>query len=100
MTDTPLTALLVEDDARLADLTRSYLARHGVDVTVVSDGPSGLQLARRAAFDVVLLDLMLPGMDGIEICTRLRQESDVPVIMISARGEEADRVMGLEIGAD
>ncbi len=100
MNDTPLTALLVEDDARLAELTRAYLARHAVDVTVSADGETGLQLARRHAFDVVLLDLMLPGMDGIEICTRLRQESDVPVIMISARGEEADRIMGLELGAD
>jgi DNA-binding response OmpR family regulator len=97
---TPLKALLVEDDARLAELTRAYLARHQVEVTVAGDGETGLALARRNAFDLVLLDLMLPGMDGIEVCRRLRAGSDVPVIMLSARGEEADRIMGLELGAD
>ena len=95
-----VTALLVEDDARLAELTRAYLARHGVDVTIASDGETGLILARRHAFDVVLLDIMLPGLDGIEICRRLRTDTDVPIIMLSARGEEADRIMGLELGAD
>lgn len=96
----PLKALLVEDDARLAELTRAYLARHQIEVTVAGDGETGLLLARRHAFDVVLLDLMLPGLDGIEICRRLRGSSDVPILMLSARGEEADRVMGLELGAD
>jgi two-component system OmpR family response regulator len=96
----PLTALLIEDDARLADLTRSYLARHGVEVTVAPSGDLGLDLARRRAFDVVLLDLMLPGLDGLTVCTRLRAESAVPILMLSARGEEADRILGLELGAD
>jgi two-component system response regulator RstA len=92
--------LLVEDDARLADLTRQYLERHGVVVSVAADGARGLELALRERFDVVLLDLMLPGRDGIEICQRLREHSDVPILMVTARGEEADRVLGLEIGAD
>ncbi len=95
-----LNALLVEDDARLADLLRAYLARHQIEVTVASDGETGLTLALQRAFDVVLLDLMLPGLDGIELCRSLRERSDVPVIMLSARGEEVDRVMGLELGAD
>ncbi|HHH27068.1 MAG TPA: response regulator transcription factor [Polyangiaceae bacterium] len=93
-------ALMVEDDSRLAQLTRDYLDKRGVVVTVVGDGPSGLEEARRERYDCVLLDLMLPGMDGISVCQKLREQSDVPVIMITARGEEADRVMGLEIGAD
>lgn len=93
-------ALLVEDDARLAELTREYLEGHGVVVSVASDGDRGLEEALRHTFDVVLLDLMLPGRSGIEICQTIRQHSDVPVIMITARGEEADRVLGLEIGAD
>lgn len=101
MTDDPgLIALLVEDDARLAQLTAAYLDRHGVSVTVVGDGADGLDMARRARFDVILLDVMLPSMTGIEICQALRRETDVPIIMISARGEEADKVIGLELGAD
>jgi two-component system response regulator RstA len=101
MSEQPLTtALLVEDDERLAELTREYLERHGLVVTVEHDGSRGLAAALRGGFDVVLLDLMLPGRDGISICQEIRRESDVPVIMLTARGEEADRVLGLEIGAD
>jgi DNA-binding response OmpR family regulator len=95
-----LTALLVEDDARLAALTRDYLQGHGVVVEVVGDGRRGLEVALRGRFDVVLLDLMLPGLPGLEVCRELRARSDVPVIVLTARGEEADRVMGLELGAD
>ena len=95
-----LNILLVEDDARLAQLTRDYLAKHGAVVTLAADGDVGLQEALRGSYDVVLLDLMLPGRDGIEVCRKLREHRDVPVIMITARGEEADRVIGLEIGAD
>lgn len=99
--DPPLvTALLVEDDARLAALTRDYLASHGVVVTVASDGRQGLAEALARRHDVVLLDLMLPGKDGLEVCRELRARSDVPIIVLTARGEEADRVLGLELGAD
>jgi len=101
MNDSPLiNVLLVEDDRRLGGLTREYLEKHGLVVTWVHNGDAGLQTALRGRFDVVLLDLMLPGMDGLEVCRRLRQQSDVPVVMLTARDEEADRVMGLEIGAD
>jgi two-component system, OmpR family, response regulator len=98
--DPILTALLVEDDARLAALTAEYLGGHGVVVTHVSDGKIGLAEALRHRHDVVLLDLMLPGKDGLEVCRELRSRSDVPIIVLTARGEEADRVMGLELGAD
>lgn len=98
--EAPLTCLLVEDDTRLADLTAAYLERHGLTVTIARDGDTGLDLARHHRFDVVLLDVMLPGRSGIEICQRLRTESDVPILMLSARGEEADKVIGLELGAD
>jgi len=97
---TPLLALLVEDDARLAALTREYLEGHGVAVVVVGDGRRGLAEALGGRYDVVLLDLMLPEKDGLEVCRELRGRSDVPVIVLTARGEEADRVMGLELGAD
>ena len=101
MCDEPLTTvLLVEDDERLADLTRKYLEREGLAVTAVHDGVRGLDEARRGSYDAVLLDLMLPSMPGIAICQELRRESDVPIIMLTARGEEADRVLGLELGAD
>jgi DNA-binding response OmpR family regulator len=95
-----LTALLVEDDARLASLTREYLEGHGVVVTVASDGRRGLAEALSRRHDVVLLDLMLPEKHGLEVCRELRARSDVPIIVLTARGEEADRVMGLELGAD
>lgn len=95
-----IVALLVEDDARLAALTAEYLRSHGVKVVVAADGAVALAETQRARFDVVLLDLMLPGRSGVDVCRELRARSDVPVIMLTARGEEADRVLGLESGAD
>jgi two-component system OmpR family response regulator len=92
--------LLVEDDARLAALTAEYLEGHGVAVARAGDGVRGLAEALRGPYDAVLLDLMLPGKDGLEVCREIRARSDVPVIVLTARGEEADRVMGLELGAD
>lgn len=92
--------LLVEDDERLARLTARYLQEHGVVVTVAHTGPDALTEANRHGFDVILLDLMLPGRDGLEVCRELRTRTDVPIIMVTARGEEADRVLGLETGAD
>jgi DNA-binding response OmpR family regulator len=95
-----IVALLVEDDARLASLTAEYLRGHGVQVVVSGDGALALSEARRLRFDVVLLDLMLPGRSGLEVCRELRGNSDVPILILTARGEEADRVLGLELGAD
>jgi DNA-binding response OmpR family regulator len=92
--------LLVEDDARLAGHTAEYLRGHGMTVVTEADGAAGLARALAERFDLVLLDLMLPGVDGLEICRELRRESDVPILMLTARGEEADRVVGLELGAD
>ncbi len=96
----PINALLVEDDARLAAFTAEYLGTHGVTVTVAPDGVRGLAEAARTRFDVVLLDVMLPGRDGLSVCRALRDVSDVPILMVTARVEEADRVLGLESGAD
>jgi DNA-binding response OmpR family regulator len=93
-------ALLVEDDPRLAALTAEYLRGHGVQVVVAADGNAGLLDATRTHFDIVLLDLMLPGRSGLEVCRELRSRSDVPILILTARGEEADRVLGLELGAD
>jgi len=92
--------LLVEDDERLARLTARYLQEHGIVVSIAHTGPEGLNEASRHSYDVVLLDLMLPGRDGLEVCRELRTRSDVPIIMVTARGEEIDRVLGLETGAD
>ncbi len=92
--------LLVEDDTRLADFTAEYLTRHDLFVEIARDGESGLRQALRAPFDVVVLDLMLPSRDGMSVCRELRDRSDVPIVMLTARTEEADRVMGLELGAD
>jgi two-component system OmpR family response regulator len=97
---TPLRVLYVEDDAKLAALTRKYLEKHGLQVTWVGDGEEALATAGRQAFDVVLLDLMLPRLDGMAVCRELRTRSDLPIIMLTARDEEADKVMGLESGAD
>jgi len=94
-------ALLVDDDRDLARLLTDYLGTHEVSVTHVEDGPRGLAaLASGDAFDVVLLDVMLPGIDGFEVCRRIRAAHDVPVVMLTARGDDADRIVGLEIGAD
>lgn len=99
-TTTPTLVLLVEDDLRLASLTKDYLEGHGVAVVHVSDGRRGQDEALSGRYDAVLLDLMLPGRDGLEICREVRARSDVPIVVLTARGEEADRVMGLELGAD
>ena len=93
-------ALFVEDDDRLAHFTKVYLDQRGVAVTHVRDGESGLAAQAREAFDIVILDLMLPGRDGFEICRALRARTSIPIIVVTARGEETDRVLGLELGAD
>lgn len=95
-----LSIVYVEDDERLARFTSQYFESHGVEVRLVSRGDAVLAEVLRKRPDVVLLDLMLPGTDGLEICRKLRERMDVPVIMVTARIEEADRVMGLEGGAD
>jgi DNA-binding response OmpR family regulator len=95
-----LTVVYVEDDERLARLTAQYLSSHGVQVSVVPRGDLAVAEVVRVQPDLVLLDLMLPGADGIAVCRKLRERADVPVIMVTARGEEADRVIGLEGGAD
>jgi two-component system OmpR family response regulator len=92
--------LLVEDDTRLAQLTARYLETHGVVVTVVHDGLEGQAEALRRQYDCIVLDLMLPGRDGLEVTRELRARTDVPIVMVTARAEEADRVLGLEVGAD
>jgi two-component system phosphate regulon response regulator OmpR len=95
--------LLIEDDTRLAGLLREYLGKHEIDVTVAGDGERGLAALRRGGFQAVLLDVMLPGMDGFEVCRRMRAAPElaaVPVIMLTARGDDVDRIVGLELGAD
>jgi DNA-binding response OmpR family regulator len=97
---TELQVLFVEDDVRLAQLTARYLASHGVRVTVAGDVPEGLAAATRATFDAILLDVNLPGGDGLTLCQTLRTRTSVPIIMVTARGDEDDRVRGLDVGAD
>ena len=95
--------LLVEDDARLGAMVAEYLAQHELDVTVAGDGERGLAAQRRGRFDVVLLDVMLPGVDGLEVCRRIRaapEWASLPVLMLTARGEDVDKIIGLELGAD
>jgi DNA-binding response OmpR family regulator len=95
-----LTVVYVEDDERLGRLTAQYLSSHAVEVVLVPRGDLAVAEVLRVRPDVVLLDLMLPARDGVEICRSLRERLDVPIIMVTARTEEADRVMGLEGGAD
>jgi two-component system response regulator RegX3 len=95
-----LRVLLVDDEKDILDPLGYALEREGFDVEAVEDGARALQLARAEAFDVVLLDVMLPGISGIDICRTLRGESDVPIVMLTARDAEVDRVLGLELGAD
>jgi DNA-binding response OmpR family regulator len=96
-------ALLIDDDARLGALLAEYLGKHEIDVATAGDGPRGLVALRKSRPDVVLLDLMLPGMDGLDVCRKIRataEWSGLPVIMLTAKGEDVDKVVGLEVGAD
>jgi DNA-binding response OmpR family regulator len=92
--------LVVDDDATVADVVRRYLERDGYAVQLAGDGETALRLAAQHPPDLVVLDLMLPDVDGLEVCRRLRVSSDVPVVMLTALGEESDRILGLQLGAD
>jgi DNA-binding response OmpR family regulator len=92
--------LLIEDDARLAGMVSEYLGEAGFRVSVATEGRSGLARLAHEPFDALVLDLMLPDMDGLELCRELRARSDLPVLMLTARGDAADRIVGLEVGAD
>lgn len=92
--------LIIEDEPQIARLSRDYLERQGYRVLVAADGPAGLAVARAERPDLVLLDILLPGLDGREVCRRLRAASDVPIIMLTALAEESDQIVGLELGAD
>jgi two-component system alkaline phosphatase synthesis response regulator PhoP len=94
------TILVVDDEPQITRLAHDYLARDGFRVLTAGDGPSALAQARHETPDLVVLDLNLPGMDGLEVCRALRRASDIPVIMLTARAEETDRLIGLELGAD
>ena len=94
------TILVIEDDPHTAALVVLYLEREGFRALSAGDGPAGLAMARRESPGLVILDLMLPDMDGWEVCRQLRKTSEVPIIMLTARGEEIDRVAGLTLGAD
>ena len=92
--------LLIEDDARLGALVAEYLGDAGYRVTVAATGAEGLALIARDPFDALVLDLMLPDMDGLEICRKVRAQSELPILMLTARGDAMDRIVGLEMGAD
>jgi DNA-binding response OmpR family regulator len=92
--------LCIDDDARLHELLAKYLGESGIRLEHAPDGRKGLEALDRGVFDAVLLDVMMPGMDGLEVCRRIRDKSRVPIIMLTAKGDETDRVVGLEIGAD
>ncbi len=92
--------LIVEDEPALQETLAYNLARQGYLTETAADGPAALEAARRFLPDLILLDLMLPGLDGIEVCRILRQETSIPIIMLTARDDEIDRIIGLEIGAD
>src|SRR6476659_2295410 len=92
--------LVIDDDKKLAKLIHDYLTPLGYDVSLVHTGPDGVEHATTEQWSALILDVMLPGMDGFEVLKQIRKTSDVPVLMLTARGDEADRIVGLEIGAD
>jgi two-component system, OmpR family, alkaline phosphatase synthesis response regulator PhoP len=94
------TILVVEDEQAIATLARDYLEHAGFAVAIASDGPTALRLARTAHPDLVVLDLGLPGMDGLDVTRSIRRDSTLPIIMVTARGDESDKLVGLELGAD
>jgi len=93
-------ALLIDDDVELAELATEFLTLEGFDVEVARRGDAGLERAQSGGFDVIILDVMLPGLGGFEVLRRLRSHSSVPVLMLTARGDDSDRILGLETGAD
>jgi DNA-binding response OmpR family regulator len=98
-----LVALLIDDDRKLTSLVTEYLGKHDVEVRSEADGERGLAALKKGGIDVVLLDLMMPGIDGLEVCRRLRADpglAGVPVLMLTAKGDDVDKVIGLELGAD
>ena len=90
--------LIIEDDPRIAGLERDYLEAAGLQASVAADGPSGLRTALDGRFDLILLDIMLPGMDGLEVCRSIRREQNVPIILVSAKKEDLDKIKGLGVG--
>jgi len=92
--------LLVEDDERLGTFTAQYLTGRGLNVVHVTNGESAIDAFHKAAFDIVVLDVMLPGCDGLSVCRSIRTSSDIPILLVTARSEESDRVLGLELGGD
>ena len=98
--DTPDHILIVDDDAEIRSLLGEYLRKNGYQVSLVADGKAMWAAHTRGKVDLIVLDLMLPGDDGLTLCRKLRADSDTPVIMLTARGEETDRIVGLEMGAD
>jgi len=95
-----LSILMVDDDAQIRQLLSDYLSGFGMSVVAVADGKAMAEALKKSSFDLVILDLMLPGEDGLSLCRSLRAESDIPILMLTARGEAMDRVVGLELGAD
>lgn len=92
--------LIIEDDHEIAEIERDYLELDGMEVETAYDGLSGLDTALSGTFDLILLALMLPGMDGFSVCKRLREKLDVPILMVTARADDADKIRGLGFGAD
>ena len=92
--------LVVDDDINICELLRLYLEKEEFDVTVANDGKEAVDIAKSQEFDIILLDIMLPTLDGWQVCREIRKDSDVPIIMITAKGETFDKILGLEIGAD
>ncbi|MGA7741662.1 MAG: response regulator transcription factor [Polyangia bacterium] len=96
----PTRVLLIDDDARLVEMLGGDLRGHGYIVDCCGDGETGVQAQRRNGYDAIILDVMLPGIDGLEVCRRMRAFSEVPIVMLSGRGDDMDRIVGIEVGAD
>ena len=92
--------LIIEDEEAIADLEKDYLELSGFEVKICNTGDEGLQTALREEFDLIVLDLMLPGLDGFEVCKKIREEKNIPIIMVSAKKEDIDKIRGLGMGAD
>jgi DNA-binding response OmpR family regulator len=96
----PTRVLLIDDDTRLVEMLGEYLRSRGFDLDTRGDGESGLAAQAKGDYQAVILDVMLPGIDGLEVCRRMRARSQVPILMLTARGDDMDRIVGLELGAD